>query len=40
MSRRVPDTTKIHDFLGWRAHRSLEEILTDVIEFQRVSNVI
>jgi UDP-glucose 4-epimerase len=40
MTRRVPDTTKIKDFLGWSARRSLDEVLTDVIEFQRVSNVI
>jgi UDP-glucose 4-epimerase len=40
MTRRVPDITKIREFLGWSAQRSLDEILTDVIEFQRVSNVI
>jgi UDP-glucose 4-epimerase len=40
MTRRVPDITKINEFLGWSAQRSLDEILTDVIEFQRVSNVI
>jgi UDP-glucose 4-epimerase len=40
MTRRVPDVTKIREFLGWTAERSLEEILTDVIEFQRVSSPI
>jgi UDP-glucose 4-epimerase len=40
MTRRVPDIGKIHDFLGWEPHRTLDEILTDVIEFQRVSDVI
>jgi len=38
MARRVPDVTKIGDFLGWSAQRTLDEILADVIEFQRVSN--
>jgi len=40
MTRRVPDVTKINEFLGWSAERSLEEILTDVIEFQRVASVL
>jgi UDP-glucose 4-epimerase len=40
MFRRVPDLTKIHDLLGWSAERSLEEILNDVIKFQRASDVV
>ncbi|MET0512154.1 MAG: GDP-mannose 4,6-dehydratase [Thermoleophilaceae bacterium] len=35
MRRRVPDTTKIADLLDWHPTRSFEEILEDVIEFQR-----
>jgi UDP-glucose 4-epimerase len=31
MRRRVPDTTKIESFLGWRATRSLDDILVDAI---------
>jgi UDP-glucose 4-epimerase len=31
MRRRVPDTTKIGSFLGWRPRRALDEILTDAI---------
>jgi UDP-glucose 4-epimerase len=40
MARRVPDLTKIREFLGWEAKRSLDEILHDVVDFQRVSNLI
>ncbi len=40
MARRVPDITKIREFLGWEATRSLDEILQDVVDFQRVSNLI
>ena len=35
MRRRVPDTTKIADLLDWHPTRTFEEILEDVIEFQR-----
>jgi UDP-glucose 4-epimerase len=35
MRRRVPDVAKIERALGWRASRSLDEILDDVIEHQR-----
>ena len=35
MQRRYPDTSKIEAFTGWRPMRTLEEILGDVIEFER-----
>lgn len=35
MQRRVPDTTKIYERTGWRPTRSLEEILSDVIDEHR-----
>jgi UDP-glucose 4-epimerase len=35
MRRRVPDTTKIREAVGWQATRSLNEILDDVIAFER-----
>jgi UDP-glucose 4-epimerase len=31
MRRRVPDTTKIQAYLGWRARRTLDDILSDAI---------
>jgi nucleoside-diphosphate-sugar epimerase len=35
MQRRIPDTTKIYERIGWRPTRSLDEILTDVIDEHR-----
>jgi UDP-glucose 4-epimerase len=35
MDRRVPDTSKIADLIGWQPKRQLEEIVADVIEFER-----
>jgi UDP-glucose 4-epimerase len=35
MHRRVPDISKIGEFLGWRPTKTLDEILADVIESQR-----
>jgi UDP-glucose 4-epimerase len=35
MMRRVPDVEKIAEAIGWRAGRSLDEILDSVIEHQR-----
>jgi UDP-glucose 4-epimerase len=32
MQRRVPDTSKIRRYVGWRPRRSLAEILQDVIQ--------
>jgi len=35
MARRVPDTTKIHEAIGWQPTQSLSGILTDVIARER-----
>jgi UDP-glucose 4-epimerase len=35
MQRRIPDTTKIYERIGWRPTKSLDEILTDVIDEHR-----
>jgi UDP-glucose 4-epimerase len=35
MARRVPDTTKLETLTGWRATRSLDQILDDVISETR-----
>jgi UDP-glucose 4-epimerase len=35
MQRRIPDTTKIYERIGWRPTRSLDEILSDVIDEHR-----
>jgi UDP-glucose 4-epimerase len=35
MMRRVPDVSKIERAIDWNAHRSLEEIIDSVIEYQR-----
>jgi UDP-glucose 4-epimerase len=35
MQRRVPDTTRIKDLLGWQPRRSLDEILQGVIAYER-----
>ena len=35
MRRRVPDTTKIGQAIGWRAQRDLAQIIDDVIAFER-----
>jgi UDP-glucose 4-epimerase len=35
MRRRVPDITKISSTLGWRPTATLDQILADVIEYQR-----
>lgn len=35
MRRRIPDISKIGDLLDWRATRTLDQILQDVIESQR-----
>jgi len=37
MQRRVPDTTRIYDLIGWEARRSLEEIIRDVLAHERAS---
>jgi len=35
MSRRVPDLERIQAAIGWRPQRSLDDVLRDVIEFER-----
>ena len=35
MERRVPDTGRVHELLGWKPKRSLREILSDVISYER-----
>lgn len=35
MLRRVPDTTRIRSLTGWEPHRSLEQILTDLIAYEK-----
>ncbi|MCS6882532.1 MAG: GDP-mannose 4,6-dehydratase [Oscillochloridaceae bacterium] len=35
MQRRVPDTRRVQALLGWRATRSLDEILVSVVEYER-----
>ena len=35
MQRRVPDISKIGEFLGWQPTKTLDQILADVIESQR-----
>jgi UDP-glucose 4-epimerase len=37
MQRRVPDTARINELIGWAPERSLGEILADVIEHQRTT---
>jgi len=36
MHRRIPDTSKVRDLLGWEPTKSLDETLSDVIESQRL----
>jgi UDP-glucose 4-epimerase len=31
MRRRVPDVSKIHQYIGWKPHRTLDDILHDVV---------
>ncbi|MBJ7470231.1 MAG: GDP-mannose 4,6-dehydratase [Solirubrobacteraceae bacterium] len=35
MRRRIPDTTKINEALGWRAELTLDDILRDVVAFEK-----
>ena len=35
MERRVPDTERIHELLGWKPKRGLRETLSDVISYER-----
>src|SRR5439155_23335253 len=35
MARRIPDTSRIADLLGWAPTRTLDQILVDVVEHER-----
>ena len=37
MPRRIPDTSRINDLLGWAPEKSLADILADVVEHQRAT---
>jgi nucleoside-diphosphate-sugar epimerase len=39
MQRRVPDITKIHNTIGWAPKYNLNQILDDVIEFERLLSI-
>jgi UDP-glucose 4-epimerase len=36
MQRRVPNISKIDDLVGWKPLRTLDQIIDDVIEYQRL----
>ncbi len=40
MPRRVPDIEKINRAIGWRAERTLDETLADVIQFQQAEAAV
>ncbi len=40
MPRRIPDTSKINALLGWEPTHTLDEILADVVESNRVEDVV
>ena len=40
MRRRIPDTTRIHELLGWSPTRTLTQILHDVIEHRRAKDSV
>ena len=40
MQRRVPDVTKLNNFMGWHARRSLDEILDDAIADARAEHTV
>ncbi|MEO2106033.1 MAG: hypothetical protein ABGZ36_10395 [Actinomycetota bacterium] len=35
MERRVPNTSRVHDLIGWAPQRGLDDIIQRVIEEQR-----
>ena len=37
MHQRVPEISKLHGLIGWEPERSLDDILTDVLEHQRAT---
>jgi len=40
MARRIPDTTKIEQLIGWRPRRDLANVLTDVVAQQRSAAIV
>jgi UDP-glucose 4-epimerase len=40
MQRRVPDTSKLEAALGWSTTRSLDDVLADIVAFEKTTNVI
>jgi UDP-glucose 4-epimerase len=40
MVRRIPDTTRVNDLLGWTPQYSLEEVIRDVIEHQQTAAMV
>jgi UDP-glucose 4-epimerase len=40
MYRRIPDITKVRDLIGWSPTRSLEDIIRDVVAYQRSVNPV
>jgi UDP-glucose 4-epimerase len=40
MDRRIPDTTKIREWIGWAPARSLDDVLADVIRERSVDPVV
>ncbi len=40
MPRRIPNTEKIEDLLGWAPTRGLTQTIRDVLEYQRVADVV
>jgi len=39
MERRIPDTSKIREAIGWEPTRTLDEILTDVVAYEETREV-
>jgi UDP-glucose 4-epimerase len=40
MHRRVPDTTKIHDMVGWRPSRTLDDVVVDMVQSAKTATVV
>ena len=38
MLRRVPDTTKINELLGWKPTKTLDDILSETIDEARLEH--
>jgi UDP-glucose 4-epimerase len=40
MPRRIPDTSRIHELIGWEPTHSLDEIIDDVVRSRQVATVV